>query len=148
MGNKHSNEPLDRFVCELSLKDLHNTPDSDIKSKLENILAFFRSNKEYYVECRNEEDRERNGGIQFNTLSGGGQAANSNEFAEDEEESEEDMRKTKRFCKVITFMIKLSFPNEFHDNYLLLIELMSFMGISFLIFYFSKGERISEVFLL
>jgi hypothetical protein len=148
MGNKHSNEPLDRFVCELSLKDLHNTPDSDIKSKLENMLAFFRSNKEYYVECRNEEDRERNGGIQFNSLSGGGQAANSNEFAEDEEESEEDMRKTKRFCKVITFMIKLSFPNEFHDNYLLLIELMSFMGISFLIFYFSKGERISEVFLL
>lgn len=127
MGNKHSNEPLENFVQELSLRELHNIPDADIKIKLESILSYFRSNKNYFSECRIEEDRERNLGNHFGASSGG--QKDSGEIAEDEEEAnEDDMRKTRRFCKVITFMIKLSFSSEFQDNYLLLLEIMTYMS--------------------
>jgi hypothetical protein len=127
MGNKHSNEPLENFVQELSLKDLHNTPDANIKIKLETILSYFRSNKNYFSECKIEEERERNIGNHFGASSGG--QKDPGEFAENEEEAnEDDMKKTSRFCKVISFMIRLSFSNEFQDNYLLLLEIMKFMS--------------------
>jgi hypothetical protein len=127
MGNKHSNEALEKFVQELTLRELHNVSDSDIKIKLETIVSYFRSNKNYFTDCKIEEERERNLGNHFGGTSAG--AKDSSEFAEDEEEvNEEDMRKTRRFCKVITFMIKLSFSSEFQDNYLLLLEIMSYMS--------------------
>jgi hypothetical protein len=125
MGNQQSNEySLDKFITELNIREIHNVQDSEIKIKLESICGLFRSNKEYYSNYKKTEENISGGS---NDVKHDNNEDDLTSFQPEEEVSYDELKKTKKFCNLITFMIKLSFHKEFHDNYLMIIEMMGFL---------------------
>jgi hypothetical protein len=127
MGNNSGKYNLEKFVTEFDTSSINLLEQKEIREKLENILNLFNHDKNYYRNLKNDKDSIFNEHKETDII----QMTDDTNIRDqiDNAENEKSMRKTWKFCNMITFCIKINFTDK--DIYVILLDIYSYLSNRF-----------------